>query len=276
MGRSCSAFNMVRISIIIIMVLLACFVSVSNQEGSERALSDESLLGRGERDAGRRRIKGKKKKGAKSKSNAGRKRKTRGKKGRKAQRKCGRQTGPDDATCLANIGTVMDYEGNQVANFERQKKRIENFNTLMGKKGGKKDDFANSTSYLETSLGTDKNCSKAGSSGVADTAKETYTTLSGCSSSISSGCEVPAGTFNQVSADSADLSAACTCYAAALELVNEAKAASCSAKSSFDAIKASKDNCIGNFSACKKAEDASVGLIHSCNGGTTPAPPTAA
>ena len=59
----------------------------------------------------------------------------------------------------------MDYEGNQVANFERQKKRIENFNTLMGKKGGKKDDFANSTSYLETSLGTDKNCSKAGSSG---------------------------------------------------------------------------------------------------------------
>ena len=79
---------------------------------------------------------------------------------------------------------------------------------------------------------------------MADTAKETSTTLSGCSSSISAGCEVPAGTFNQtsldsclarftalkektkecysqVSADSADLSAACTCYAAALELVNE-------------------------------------------------------
>ena len=79
---------------------------------------------------------------------------------------------------------------------------------------------------------------------MADTAKETYTTLSGCSSTISAGCEVPAGTFNQtslddclvrftalkektkecysqVSADSADLSAACTCYAAALELVNE-------------------------------------------------------
>ena len=54
----------------------------------------------------------------------------------------------------------------------------------------------------------------------------------------------------------------------------QAKAASCSAKTSFDAIKVSKDNCLGNFSACKKAEDASVGLIHSCNGGTTPAPPT--
>ena len=79
---------------------------------------------------------------------------------------------------------------------------------------------------------------------VSDSAKETFTTLSGCSSSISSGCSVPAGAFNQtsldscltrftalkektqecygqVSADSADLSAACTCFAAALELVNE-------------------------------------------------------
>ena len=79
---------------------------------------------------------------------------------------------------------------------------------------------------------------------MADTAKETFATLSGCSSSIAAGCTVAAGTFNQtklddclaiftalkektaecysqVSADSADLSAACTCYAAALELVNE-------------------------------------------------------
>merc|ERR1719278_627302 len=296
---------MVRISIIISLVLLACFVSGSNQERS-----DESLLGRVERHAGRRR-KGAdmKKTGRKrNRKTRGKKRgkptgerkrgkKTRGKKERKAQRKCGRQSGPDDATCLANIGTVMDYEGNQVGNFERQKKRIESFNTLMGKKGGKKDDFTNSSSYLETSLGSDINCSKAGISVVADTAKETFTTLSGCSSSISAGCSVPAGAFNQtsldsclarftvlkekikecytaVSADSADLSAACTCFAAAVELVNEAKAASCSAKSSFDTIKASRDNCLGNFSACKKAEDASVGLIHSCNGGTTPTPPT--
>ena len=59
----------------------------------------------------------------------------------------------------------MDYEGNQVGNFERQKKRIESFSNLMGKKGGKKDDFTNSSSYLETSLGSDMNCSKAGSSG---------------------------------------------------------------------------------------------------------------
>ena len=29
-------------------------------------------------------------------------------------KKCARQSGPDDSTCMANIGTAMDYEGNQV------------------------------------------------------------------------------------------------------------------------------------------------------------------
>ena len=124
---------MVRISIIISLVLLACFVSgrkifdqhfpfsifISGnyQEGSETALSDEALLGRVERDAGRRRVKGRKKKGA----GKGRKRKTEGKtegkksgekkkgkkmrgnKGRKAQRECGRQTGLKYSQIFSNI-----------------------------------------------------------------------------------------------------------------------------------------------------------------------------
>ena len=87
--------------------------------------------------------------------------------GRKKSTKCARQSGPDDSTCMVNIGTAMDYEGNQVycqssvqillcvnkqnfqiANFLKQKKRIESFSKLMGKKGGKKDDFVNSTSYI--------------------------------------------------------------------------------------------------------------------------------
>ena len=64
---------------------------------------------------------------------------------------------------MANIGTVMDYEGKQVGNFEKQYKRILSFETLMGSKGGKKDDFMNTSSHLETSLGSDKSCSKGGS-----------------------------------------------------------------------------------------------------------------
>jgi len=139
MGDLIQPPNMVKISIIISLVLLACFVSANNQEKRDAALSDESLLGRVERHAGwRSRIK--KTRGKKDKKRRkGRKktRKTRGKNGNTVQRKqnCARQTGPDDATCLANIGTVMDYEGNQVGNFERQKKRIESFSTLMEKGG---------------------------------------------------------------------------------------------------------------------------------------------
>ena len=122
---------MVRISIIISLVLLACFVSgrkifdqhfpfsifISGnyQEESETALSDEALLGRVERDAGKKKGAGKRKK------NKGRKRKTKGKtegkksgekkkgkkmrgnKGRKAQRECGRQTGLEYSQIFSNI-----------------------------------------------------------------------------------------------------------------------------------------------------------------------------
>ena len=63
------------------------------------------------------------------------------------------------STCMANIGLVMDFEGNQIGNFDRQKKRIESFKTLMENKGKKNENFKNSTSYLETSLGADKSCS---------------------------------------------------------------------------------------------------------------------
>ena len=60
---------------------------------------------------------------------------------------------------MANIGLVMDFEGNQIGNFDRQKNRIEIFKTLMENKAKKNENFKNSTSYLETSLGADKSCS---------------------------------------------------------------------------------------------------------------------
>ena len=41
------------------------------------------------------------------------KRKSR-KNNKNGRRRCARQSGPDDSTCMVNIGTAMDYEGNQV------------------------------------------------------------------------------------------------------------------------------------------------------------------
>ena len=68
---------------------------------------------------------------------------------------CVRQSGPDDDTCMANIGTVMLYVGNQVTNFMKQKKRSETFVKLMEKKGGKNNNFVNITGYVQSA------CSKS-------------------------------------------------------------------------------------------------------------------
>ena len=74
--------------------------------------------------------------------------------------KCGRQSGPDDGTCMDNIGTVMLYVGNQVTNFMKQKKRTESFVKLMERKGGKNNSFLKTAGYLESA------CSKSPRYGV--------------------------------------------------------------------------------------------------------------
>ena len=79
-------------------------------------------------------------------------------KGKNRQRKCERQTGADDTTCLANIELAMDYEGKQIKNFKNQKKRVEDFDKLMQNKGGKKDNFQNTTTYMKEALGSDNSC----------------------------------------------------------------------------------------------------------------------
>ena len=48
-----------------------------------------------------------------------------------------------------------------------------------------------------------------------------------------------------------DVSAACTCYAAAATLVEETKLLKCSAKDSFNTAKALKSNCLEKFSVGK-------------------------
>ena len=52
----------------------------------------------------------------------------------------------------------MDYEGKQIKNFNNQKKRIEDFDKLMKNKGGKKENFQNTTTYMKEALGSDNSC----------------------------------------------------------------------------------------------------------------------
>merc|ERR1712106_744626 len=214
-------------------------------------------------------------------------------KGKNRPRKCERQTGADDTTCLANIELAMDYEGKQIKNFKNQKKRVEDFDKLMKNKGGKKDNFQNTTTYMKDALGSDDSCNGTTNEADAADAVSTHATLSNCSTSVESGCAIPTTTDNSselsscetsltsvatknaecyklTTATNPDLSAACTCWKAAAELVTKTKTLKCSAKSSYDTITALKKTCLSKFSDCKKAEDASVGLIQVCNGRTTP------
>merc|ERR1712123_354907 len=214
-------------------------------------------------------------------------------KGKNRPRKCERQTGADDTTCLANIELAMDYEGKQIKHFKNQKKRVEDFAKLIQNKGGKKDNFQNTTTYMKEALGSDNSCNGTTNKTDAEDAVSTHATLSNCSTSVESGCAIPTTTYNTTelsscetsltaiatknaecykltTSTSPDLSAACTCWKAAAALVTETKALKCSAKSSYDTISALKKTCLSKFSDCKKAEDASVGLIQVCNGRTTP------
>merc|ERR1712215_74708 len=220
-------------------------------------------------------IKESKKKGNRNKSKIIRK--TKGTRTSKP-RKCTRQNGANDNKCLENIGTAMDYEGIQVKNFNQQKSRLGTFDKLVKNKGGKKGNFANSTSYLNDALGSDKSCNGTTNKTDQDAAKETHTTLSNCETSINDGCTIPNGTYDSsvletcatdlgkvttknkqcytlTTKNNPDLSKACDCWQEAADLVTETKALKCSAKSSLDEVTTIKRACLKKFSACKKAED---------------------
>merc|ERR1711874_865215 len=117
-----------------------------------------------------------------------------------------RQTGEDDATCLANIAADMDYEGIQIKNFNNQKKSVEDFDKLIKNKAGKKDNFQNTTAYMKEAIGSDNSCNGTTNQADKQTAVSTHATLSNCSTSVESVCVVPSGTFNSTELDSCETS----------------------------------------------------------------------
>merc|ERR1712106_990182 len=127
-------------------------------------------------------------------------------KGKTRPRKRERQTGADDTTCLANIELAMDYEGKQIKNFKNQKKRVEDFDKLMKNKGGKKDNFQNTTTYMKDALGSDDSCNGTTNEADAADAVSTHATLSNCSTSVESGCAIPSTTYNSTQLSSCETS----------------------------------------------------------------------
>jgi len=190
-------------------------------------------------------------------------------------------------TCLSNLLNSLKFEKDKIRTFTNQKKRAESFKKLIGKKGGKDDQFGNTTTYLLMALGgnmTNLNCS--GKTSSTTEAAATYTTLSNCSASIAEACAVPNKTANFTLLDTCttvyteiqtknaaclklttDGTSACTCWTEAANMTVAAKKLSddCDAKSTQLEMKSLKKACLASFSACKKAEDSSVAYIMTCS-----------
>merc|ERR1719295_1222015 len=190
-------------------------------------------------------------------------------------------------TCLTNLLNSLKFEKDKIRTFTNQKKRAESFKKLIGNKGGKDDQFGNTTTYLLMALGgnmTNLNCS--GKTSLTTEAAATYTTLSNCSASIAAACAVPNKTANFTLLDTCktvyseiqtknaaclklttDGTKACTCWSEAANMTASAKKLSddCDAKSTQLEMKSLKKTCLASFSACKKAEDSSVAYIMTCS-----------
>merc|ERR1719234_595764 len=190
-------------------------------------------------------------------------------------------------TCLTNLLNSLKFEKDKIRTFTNQKKRAESFKKIVGNKGGKDDQFGNTTTYLLMALGgnmTNLNCS--GKTSLTTEAAATYTTLSNCSASIAAACAAPNNTANFTLLDTCktvytkiqtknaaclklttDGSTACTCWAEAANMTVAAKKLSdaCDAKSTQLEMKSLKKACLASFGVCKKAEDSSVAYIMTCS-----------
>jgi len=254
----------------------------------------------GKRANSKRKNKKKNKKGKRKNKQAknGRK-KTKGTKRMNSKKKNGRQTTEVcngtalGGTCLTNLVAALKYERDFVANFMNQKARAESFNKLIGKKGGKNDEFKNSTTYLLTALGgnvSNLTCGSNKDSSTSEAAIKTYKTLTNCSTNVAEACMIPNTTVNFTKLDTcktyyedvqknnkkcfemtnkakANGTAVCECWKSAADTVATAKSKSpsCSANQAQSDLKVLKNTCLAAFGACKKAEDASVSFILKCS-----------
>merc|ERR1719412_132905 len=189
-------------------------------------------------------------------------------------------------TCLANAMKYLKMQKDKVANYLRQKARIEARNKTAGNKSGKKGLFGPALRRLADAGGGNKsNLSCAGSttSAGAIQMKNISDFLKGCSKRIHAACNpstlpVPSNLTKVAECNTAMTSfaskvascvklsgsSACTCWASS-DFSKYAKVIqNCSLKTETDAMKTSMNLCKGNFSVCRKYEDDVVTAISSC------------
>ena len=303
-----------------LLAVLAVFATAENNE--ENSVSEEVSSSRiareAEADAGRRRKSSRKGRKMKIRRNKGKKggkkhknlrKKKRGNKGKKKNSGKGKRRNSKkrtnkknkknskgtrksprtvDGVCLENAMTVMRRWKDVVANFEKQKTRIDKQGTIAGKKSGKQSVFGPIALKLVDLGGGNKSaltCSGSATSEGALQLTNLTSTLFDCEVLVNASCTtdfpMPNMTFVDACVNATDLfktlatecmtmskeataTEACACWSApemtmASDAVKDCKIAEVS--SIAQGLKACKDA----FSTCRKFEDEAVSSMAACS-----------
>ena len=284
---------MSKISLILFGLLVALAV-LASAENEEQSLSQKisSLRIARDADAGRRNKKnrnGKKNKKNKRRKNK-RKNKKRTNKNKKRTNKGSRAQGRMvDGKCLESATTAMSRWRNQVANFMKQKTRIEKQAEIAEKKSGKKAVFGPiAKKLIDVGGGNKSNLSCSGSvdsDGAKQLANLTMT-LEECEKEVNSTCNpdnFPKANMTAVDACAASVTSfeteaqkcfdlskeataedACTCWTGDDMTKYSDEVKSCKIEAVSEIAKGLKA-CKAAFSKCRQYEDAAISTIQSCS-----------
>jgi len=204
--------------------------------------------------------------------------------------------------CLEDAMFSLAYEKNQVTNYIKQGKRLENHGNIASNKLNKKDEFSSAAKHMLWAIGGNLSDPKCGMDTNDKTRQErlqrglqdslaNYNKLLNCTNSIREACDITLknDTYKEdehaekltecrkykkdfikvskecVSAkDQANATLQCECWAKAAKDVKIIKTLKCETKSQQKLVTQHKNSCIKAFGTCKKMEDAAIELIHVC------------
>merc|ERR1719309_905945 len=194
--------------------------------------------------------------------------------------------------CLEDAMLSLAYEKNQVTNYIKQGKRLENHGNIAANKLNKKDEFSSAAKHMLWAIGGNLSDPKCGFDTNDKTRQErlqrglkdslaNYNKLLNCTNSIREACDITlkndtykedehAGKLTEcrkykkdfikvskecVSAkDQANTTLQCECWAKAAKDVKIIKTLKCETKSQQKLVTQHKNSCIKAFGTCKKME----------------------
>merc|ERR1712142_109242 len=204
--------------------------------------------------------------------------------------------------CLINAMESLKYEKNQVTNYLKQSKRLDNHQNISSNKLTKKNEFESAAKHMLWAIGGNLSDPKCGQD-TNDTKRRAqqqrdltssianYNKLINCSETIREACDLDlrSDSYNhsdhsenmtlcraykadfikvskecQSAKDQANATLQCDCWARAAKDVTEIKKLKCETKEKQKFITKHKNKCIKAFGSCKRMEDDAIELIHKC------------